>query len=60
MPVSSLDDFEMVYEAAKSSRLRTPLVTAHIEFPEQVLVLAGSGDRGNDENIFLRKIVLGL
>ena len=40
--------------------VHTPLETVYIGCPEQALVLARSGDHGDYENIFLRKIVLAL
>ena len=40
--------------------LNTPLGTVYIGSPEQALVLARSGDHGDYENIFFRKIVLAL
>ena len=38
----------------------TPLETVYIGCPKQALVLARSGDHGDYENIFVRKIVLAL
>ena len=38
----------------------TPLETVYIGCPKQVLVLAGSGDHGDYENIFFIKILLVL
>ena len=38
----------------------TPLETVYIGCPKQALVLARSGDHGDYENIFFRKIVLVL
>ena len=47
-------------EVIFSKYVRTALVTMINRFPEQVLVLAGSRDHGDYENIFFKRIVLGL
>ena len=53
---------EHIQEAAVAvgHQVGSPLETVYIGCPEQALVLARSGDHGDYENIFVRKIVLVL